>query len=256
MKEQAQAGRGLEDISHYFLTEKKDSTESNQEAVASSQEVVNSENKRNLFLLGSSSKEGRAVLASNLACEWSLNHKAGELIEEEKHLRSSHFFIEGAAPEIGQDQGTITLTQWQSHLNPASVTGEWNLWNLSLESTQKIVAEIFDRPICLVVLEEGRHKLLQAYSEVRKILTLRPEALFYAVRYSNKPAEKTKGILEFFQKTARKFLNIEIRDGGQIVKDVDLAKSILRRKPIVLFSEEKIASKEALKNLAKQLVEV
>ncbi len=238
IKEPVQTGRGLEDISHYFLSEKeeKEPQPKDEAGVA----------RKSLFLLGVSSKEGRAVLASNLACEWSLNHKEVELIEEEARLANAHFLL-------GESSGLIALASWKGGWAWDSGKAEWRIWNIGLEGTLKIISDSTIAPIVIVVLEEGTKNLIQAYAEIRKALSVRPDAVFYAVRYSNQPAEKSQQAFDFFQRTARKFLNIEIRDGGQMVKDLHLAKSILRRYPIVLFSEEGIPAKTTLKNLAQTL---
>ena len=238
MKEQVPTSRGLEDISHYFLSDKEE-----QEPPQKAESVVV---RKNLFLLGASSKEGRAVLASNLACEWGLNNKEVELIEEESRPANAHFLL-------GESSELVSLTPWKEGWVWDGGKAEWRVWNIGLEGALKMITDQTVSPICVLLLEEETKKLIQAYGEMRKVLSVRPDAVFYAVRYSNQTAEKSQNIFDFFQRTARKFLNIEIRDGGQIVKDVNLAKSILRRTPIVLFSEEGIATKNTLKNLAQTL---
>lgn len=239
IKKQVPSSRGLEDISHYFLSEKeeKEPQEKSETCVA----------RKNLFLLGASSKEGGAVLASNLACEWGLHEKEVELIEEEARLVNAHFLL-------GESSGLISLTPWKGGWAWDSGKAECRIWNIGLEGTLKMISDSTISPVLIVVLEEETKKLIQAYSEIRKVLSVRPDASFYAVRYSNQPHEKSQNVFDFFQRTARKFLNIEMCDGGQVVKDVHLAKSILRRTPIVLFSEEGIPAKNTLKNLARTLI--
>ncbi len=264
MEEQVR-NRGLEDISHYFLTEEKEAsveTVDSPPVQSTSNPSSSSAVKKNLFILGSDSKEGRAVLASNLACEWSLQHKEVELIEEEKDIHNSHFFVGGVSTENGNairlrlnGSGSIELTKWDNKTNLFLGKKEWVVWNVGMESISKLVGQFDQVPTFVVLLEDDRKKMMQAYLDVRRVLAFQPASQFHAIRYSNHSEKETRSSIGFFQQIARKFLNIEVADGGQITKDLFLAKSILRRYPVVLFPEEHISAKNVLKQFARTLIQ-
>lgn len=255
MKEQVPAGRGLEDISHYFLTEKKEAVPESEPAQP---ERVKQETAiKNIFIIGSESSEARAVLASNIACEWSLNRKEVELIESHSQIQNSHFFMGGLSDNNGdathfnlKDAGSISLTRWEPNSNLFAGKGEWVVWNVNLEATLNLLSGFDESPLFLAVLENDRSKLIQTYIQMKAVLRQNPDARFIAVRYSNRQEKETHLFYEFFQKICRQFLNIELFDGGYVLKDISLAKSILRRIPVVLAIEDNIPAKDSLKKLA------
>lgn len=277
MKEQTHSGRGLEDISHYFITEKEEGSSENksfetteEKPVESSEVSVQAEDPAEadsssgplgqFYLLGSDSKEARSVLISNLACVLSLDRKPVQIIETENQIPSVSYLLGNVVSDNGENSSLsgsapIELAAQQQKNETSCFAGKWGLWNLSSAENIQSATSAEESPRYVILLEPETKKLIQAYLELKQALLQRPDSIVYAVVYAAASEKNPGSVTAFFQKVARQYLNIEIRDGGIIQKDLNLAKSILSRTPLVLFSDQNNPIKKTIQELSEKLIQ-
>lgn len=263
MTEKKRPGRGLADISHYFITEKPAPPSSPEpQPVSFEPETPPARPSKHFFLIGSRSAEARALVACNLACEWSRRDCRVEVVEGESKIPNSHFLMGSLFPENGEGKTnghslwvrldgvrSIELSLWNGGVETRQGQGKQVLWNGPFPSLLKELSRADGTPQILLILEPDRSKLMEAYLELRQAASLRPDARFVALVYSRGSKESAQPVYSFFQEMALKYLQVPVRNAGELRWDLVLAKSILARLPAVLQPEES-GAKETLRTLA------
>jgi flagellar biosynthesis protein FlhG len=272
VKNHKRLGKGLEDISHLFLsTEEKQRTSSKDLSTPAPpvREPTEHHFPRVVAVTGDHRSLEKSFLVSNLAIELARRGHQVRVLDADLNfpdqpflwgLRPGESMAHWAMAEENDPERQVVLQgPYGSRLlcldidfSKLSALSETNRRRLlarlmafeadarvmlvdtsaSLNPNSRLIFQIAHQ---IVVLVPSDHLgMIDAYAAFKGILALRPSALLGMVAYHIRMVAEAEAVTNKMTQVVKKFLNSDIADLGFLFADLNIVKSILQRKPLVL----------------------
>lgn len=274
MKNHKRLGKGLEDISHLFLSTEEKQRTSPQDVPAPSPAVKKPTEHhfpRVVAVTGDHGSLEKSFLVSNLAIELARRGYQVRVLDADLNfpdqpflwgLRPGESMAHWAAAEENGQQREVVL-QGPYGLRLLCLDIDLSKLSTLMETTRRrFLARlmafeadahmmlvdasaslspnsrlIFQMAHQIVVLVPSDHLgMIDAYAAIKGILGLRPSALLGLVAYNIRMAAEAEAVTNRMTQVVKKFLNFDITDLGFLFADLNIVKSISQRKPLVLSS--------------------
>ncbi|KPL17110.1 MAG: hypothetical protein AMJ92_12080 [candidate division Zixibacteria bacterium SM23_81] len=274
MKNHKRLGKGLEDISHLFLSTDEKQRTSSQELPAPSPPVKkNTEHHfpRVVAVTGDHRSLEKSFLVSNLAIELARRGHQVRVLDADLNFPDQPFLwglrpgesmaYWAMAQENAQESQVVLQGPYGSRLlcldidfSKLSALPETIRRRLlarlmafeadaqvmlvdvsaSLNSNSRLILQMAHQ---IVVLVPSDHLgMIDAYAAIKRILGLRPNALVGMVAYNIRMVAEAEAVTNRMTQVVRKFLNSDITNLGFLFADLNIVKSISQRKPLALSS--------------------
>ncbi len=289
MKDHKRLAKGLEDISHLFLSAEESSPPSQPEEDSPKNPHASQSDKpfpRVVAVTGDHRCLEKSFLVSNLAVELSRRRRRIRIVDADSSF-PDQAFLWGRRPgdslarlaeeENGQQPQVIlegplgvkllSLDIDLRHLRELPETARERIWAglTSLETDAHMIlvntpASVHENARLIhglahqivVMVPSDPLGMMDAYAVIKNILSTRPDITLGIVVYQVRMISEAQSIFKQMTRALNEFLNVTVVNLGYLLADVNIEKSILRRTPLSLTRASSRAA-QCLSQIAEKL---
>jgi len=282
-------GKGLEDVSHLFLSSQESSSSSPADENSAAHPAADPQEKeiaRVVAVTGDHRCLEKSFLVCNVAVELARRRRQVGIIDADPSFPDQPFLWgrrpgdslarlavdeNGRRPEIILEGllgvKILTLDVDLQHLRELPESSREKLWSglRSFESDARVI--LVDTPASIdgnaglihrladqivVMVPSDPLGMMDAYSVIKRILAARPEVALGIVIYQVRMVSEAQSIFEQMTRTLGEFLNVTVINLGYLYADVNIERSILQRTPLCLTPARSRAA-QCLAQIAERL---
>jgi flagellar biosynthesis protein FlhG len=289
LKDNKRLGKGLEDVSHLFLSSEETSppTRTGENPAGRQRDPRDSETvPRVVAVTGDHRCLEKSFLVCNLAVELARRRRQVGIVDADPSF-PDQAFLWGRRPgdslarlveeENGQEPQVIlegplgikllSLDVDLDHLRELPEPSRERIWAglRTFESDTHMILVDTPAPIqgnarlihrlahqIVVMVPSDPLGMLDAYSVIKRILAARPEVALSVVIYQVRMVSEAQAIFEQLTRALGEFLNVTVVNLGHLYADVNIERSILQRTPLCLTPARSRAA-QCLAQIAERL---